>query len=289
MIGLSQRPCGLTVVSGELLEAERRLDALIVDWSRDWRATEYRFPPLIEAAHLDRLDYFKSFPHLATFAVALDDDGDNLAAFGDRELSADGAVDLTATAPVKHVLTPAACYHVYAELEGARLDGPAYVTTRNTCYRREAEYTPLERQWAFNMREIVCIGTDEEVQAFLTAASRRIDGLIRHLGIDAKWESATDPFFRPEKNPKFLFQKLEPVKHEVVFDGRLAIASTNFHRDYFGDAFSIQRNGTAAASGCVAFGLERWLSALRQTFGARPQDWPSVTEFQEAAIASAGA
>ena len=78
-----------------------------------------------------------------------------------------------------------------------------------------------------------------------------------------------------KNNPKYIFQKLEPVKKELVFDDRLAIASTNDHINYFGEAFNLTRNGETLSSGCIAFGMERWLSAIVNTFGEDPNSWPS--------------
>jgi hypothetical protein len=71
-------------------------------------------------------------------------------------------------------------------------------------------------------------------------------------------------------------QKLDPVKTEMVFENRLAIGSVNFHRNYFGEAFDIQCGGEAAFSGCVAFGVERWIAAWLSTFGPQSGDWPAL-------------
>jgi hypothetical protein len=90
------------------------------------------------------------------------------------------------------------------------------------------------------------------------------------------WTPATDPFFNPSGNPKFLMQKLDPVKTEMTFAGRLAIGSTNFHRNFFGQTFDIRRNGKEAFSGCVAFGMERWIYAILRRFGTDPARWPNL-------------
>lgn len=268
------RDRGQTVLSGDLLELDRRLDGIFTGWARRWSATEYRFPACVEARHLERLDYFRSFPHLATFPVTLERDKANIEAFANGEAcAADGSVNLTNLAGTDHVLTPAACYHVYVELEGEALDAPRYITTRATCFRNEDEYTPLERQWNFSMREIVCVGTAAEVEDFLTRSTHVINHFAAGIGLPVKWTDATDPFFSPKTNPKYLFQKLEPVKRELVFGDNLAIASTNFHRDYFGEAFAITRDGEQAFSGCVAFGMERWLAAFLGAYGKRAEDW----------------
>ena len=275
--GVGHRDRGQTVLSGDLLALDRRLDAIFTGWARHWNAVEYRFPACVEARHLERLDYFRSFPHLATFPVTLSREKENIESFARGEpCDPGGKVDLPKLAGTEHVLTPAACYHVYIELEGETLEAPRYITTRATCFRNEDEYTPLERQWNFSMREIVCLGTAAEVENFLTRSTRVINHFAAGIGLPVEWADATDPFFSPASNPKYLFQKLEPVKRELVFGDNLAIASTNFHRDYFGEAFAITRDGEKAFSGCVAFGMERWLSAFIGAYGKQPQDWPCL-------------
>ena len=273
------RDRGQTVLSGDLLALDRQLDDIFTGWARRWNAVEYRFPSCVEARHLARLDYFQSFPHLATFPVSLDGEHDNIEEFSKKHAGqCEGGVSLTKLAPTRHVLTPAACYHVYIELEGEVLEAPRYVTTRATCFRNEREYTPLERQWNFSMREIVCLGSAGEVEDFLIRSTRVINHFAATIGLPLDWADATDPFFSPAGNPKYLFQKLEPVKRELLLEDGLAIASTNFHRDYFGEAFHISRNGESACSGCVAFGMERWLAAFLRTYGEDREQWPCLGE-----------
>jgi hypothetical protein len=136
----------------------------------------------------------------------------------------------------------------------------------------------LERQWAFEMREVLVVGTAAEVDEFLLKAAEVVEELQSMLGITTEWTLATDPFFRPESSGAYLMQRLDPVKYEAVFRSRLAIASTNKHHDHFGRAFGISRNGEPATSGCVAFGLERWLAALVATHGPDATSWPPVLE-----------
>ncbi len=270
---------GQSALTGKLLALENKLEDLFRSWAAAWGASEYRFPTFIPAAELAKVDYFRSFPHLVTFPVALDPDEENLRRFCSQEaLNDPGEICLTSTAPIRDVLTPAACYHFYVHFQGETLDGPRYVTTRGTCFRREAYYAPLQRQWCFSMREIVCIGTAEEVREFLQRTQDHVDGFFRQIGLPIEWQPATDPFFNPSRSPKYLMQKLEPVKTEMVFQDRLAIGSVNFHQDHFGEAFHIRRDGKEAFSGCVAFGLERWLYAWLRHFGADPGGWPEIAQ-----------
>ena len=94
-----------------------------------------------------------------------------------------------------------------------------------------------------------------------------------------------------EDDSRAALQRIKGLKHELVFrfpDGRpLAIASFNDHELFFGDAFKISlTDGSPAWSGCVAFGLERWLMAVLVTHGVEPSGWP-VTLSLNAELAQA--
>jgi len=286
--GLRWAANGQATLSGPLLELADRLDRSFLALARRWKPVELRFPALIPAAELERIDYFRSFPQLATFPACLDADDANLDLFRTGEpVDTGGELHLTRLSPMRDVLTPAACYHLYIHHAGERFDGPRYFTTRNTCFRRETHYLPLERQWSFTMREIVCMGSAEETRAFLDAARADLDGLVDGLGLPLTWELATDPFFQPSRNPQYLMQRIDPTKHELMFDARLAIASANLHHDHFGRAFDIGRAGAGPGPGsgddepvhsaCLAFGLERWLAAFVHHFGPEPTGWPAET------------
>lgn len=274
---LDHRYPGQVVLSGELLALQRRIDREFVAWAQRRTATEFQFPTFIAAAELGKTDYLRSFPHLATFAANLDAAEGNLERFAQGALvDASGEIQATKLAPLTNILTPAACYHFYIHFQGAELDAPLHLTTCATCFRREASYRALERQWSFSMRELVCIGTQEEVAAFLADVRAEIDRLVKAVALPVEWKDATDAFFQPTRSPQWLLQRLEPNKLELVFRGEVAIASINSHRNYFGEKFGITRGGKPAFSGCVAFGIERWLGAVLRHYGADPASWPAV-------------
>ncbi len=271
---------GQSVLWGPSLELYKNLDRIFLSFAEHRKAKEYLFPSFVAAKELNKLDYFKSFPHLVSFPVALDSSDENIEAFTSGErINAKGEMQFTKLKPVEEVLTPAACYHFYILFQGQTFDEPRYLTTRCTCYRRESHYVQLRRQWNFSMREIVCIGTSEQVQTFVDFYRGVIDEFTKKLGLPLRWEGATDPFFNPSQNPKFLMQKLDPVKNELTYGDGLAIASTNFHRNYFGEAFGLKANGAEAYSGCVAFGLERWIAAITDHFGVDSNKWPKPESF----------
>jgi seryl-tRNA synthetase len=180
------------------------------------------------------------------------------------------------------VLPPALCYHVYAALADRTLTDSAHVTLRGTCWRHEGERTaPLERGWAFTMRETVRVGAAGAVEPFLEHVAERTLALAAALGLDAEIAPATDPFFAPTARGRSLLQRVKGLKREIMLPiggGRsVAAASFNHHETYFGDAFDIRAaDGAAAVSGCAAFGLERWLLAFLVAHGPEPEGWPSV-------------
>jgi seryl-tRNA synthetase len=268
---------GQSVFTGPSRALYAALDAMFLRWAAECGAEDYLFPTFLPAKELAKLDYFRSFPHLATFACSLDPAKDNLSAFAKGQgVDADGRVALTELAPVKDALTPAACYHVYIGIQDSALSAPHFATTRGTCFRREEYYAPMQRQWSFGMREIVCVGTSDEVKSFLDRYQAKVAAFFVELGLPIDWKPATDPFFNAAANPKFLAQKIDPVKTEMVYETGLAIGSVNFHRNFFGETFKIAREGQHAFSGCVAFGLERWIFAIVHHFGTNPENWPKL-------------
>ncbi|MBO3749255.1 hypothetical protein J5X84_24515 [Streptosporangiaceae bacterium NEAU-GS5] len=270
-IGLRWQPSGRAGFTGPLLALADDLDETFRSLAARWNAAEERHPAALPADLLDRLGYLESFPQQATFPVGLAPVEDDLG----HRVAADGSVVLTRQAPVTEVLTPAACYHLYAAHEGETLTGPLYLTTRNTCFRQERRCEPLRRQRSFTMREIVCLGAEAETAAFLSQARQWADDLARLMGLPVSWAPATDPFFRPRTSPGYLMQRLQPSKHELLYADGLALGSVNLHRTHFGEAFGITRDGAPVSSACVAFGLERWMYAVADRHGADPANWPA--------------
>jgi seryl-tRNA synthetase len=57
----------------------------------------------------------------------------------------------------------------------------------------------------------------------------------------------------------------------------IAAASFNHHHDFFGTRFGISlADGSPAHSGCVAFGIERWVLAVLAQHGTSERAWPSA-------------
>jgi seryl-tRNA synthetase len=267
--GIGWHASGQASLSGPLLALAQQLDEGFSLLAGAWGAAAERHPATLPASVLNRTGYLRSFPHQATFAVGIEPAGlDQFATDPDQD-------PRPLLGPATEILTPAACYHLYPAHQGQELDGPLYLTTVNTCYRREAAYIPLRRQWSFTMREIVCAGAAQDTAGFARKATAAASCLCELTGLPARWEQATDPFFQPLKNSAYMLQKLSPVKQELVYAG-LAIGSVNQHHEHFGEAFGISCGGKPAHTACAAFGIERWLFAVTDAFGSEPAGWPDI-------------
>jgi len=267
---------GLATLGPQLVGLRAALEHRFLGWAAEVGAPSMLFPSLIRAGELERLDYFKNFPHLAVVASRIRPDRlDAHYAKGGTVAEGIPGRDLIAG---QYVLPSAACYNVYLHLKGTVLEGPRYVTTVATCFRNERSYNELQRLWGFSMREIVCLGSAEEVQRYLGTFKERILGFASGLGLGLDIEMASDPFYQPGSS-RGLMQKLFPLKEEMVYSHSLAIASLNSHRNFFGERCNIRTaDGQPAFTGCVAFGIERWLHALLDRFAGDSDDATAAVE-----------
>jgi seryl-tRNA synthetase len=254
---------GLATLGPELVGLRAALEGRFLAWAAEIGASPMLFPALIRADRLDKLDYFRNFPHLAVVASRLRPD--RLEAYAEGAAVA-GGIPGADLADGRYVLPSAACYGIYLHLADTALKGPRYITTVATCFRNEDTFAELQRLWSFSMREIVCLGTAAEVERHLGGFKERILGFASALGFKLDVAVASDPFYQPGSS-RALVQKLFPQKEELLYGRALAIGSLNFHRNFFGERCNIRTSdGQPAFTGCVAFGIERWLHALLDRF-----------------------
>lgn len=213
-------------------------------------AREMEYPVLIARPVLAQAEYDRAFPHLLMSARNEDVPVAAAGPGSESDVPADG-----------WCLSPAVCYHTYAQLAGQVTPNGAAITARGRCFRSEAASEPGVRQIEFEMREIVFIGSPAWVDACLETARTRVEALAVELGLAGEWRPATDPFFLPSAMHKAVMQRLLEVKLEYQLPraNHLALASINRHGAFFGQRFSISGpTGEPAHTGCVAVGLDRW-------------------------------
>jgi len=274
---------GVTALRGHAAALLRDLERAIATLCGLETSDDWRVPPAIDFATLVRAEYFASFPHWLTVASHLRDEEDALRAVAER---GEPAVLREASAAPKAALNPAVCYHIYAALAGTSIDQARIVTAQAECWRHEgARHATLERGWAFTMREVVCIGSDDDAHAFLERSTERVTEFAQSLDLEPTIVVATDPFFAPSARAKHVLQRLKELEHELLLPigaSTIAASSFNLHETFFGEAFDITLpNGKPATTACVAFGLERWLLAFLVKHGPDAVGWPSVDQLVE--------
>jgi hypothetical protein len=224
-------------------------DATIREMALNEGAHEIAYPVLIARDVLRAAEYDRAFPHLLMAGVtACDACAEPEHLFSAKNLS-----------EPKWFLSPAVCYHAYAQFSGRALAGSVTLTARGKCFRNEDRKLSFgRRQIEFEMREIVLLGTKEWIEERLPAFQRQVDVLARKLGLAGEWQIAEDPFFLPRAQGKALMQRLLKTKREFCVNG-LAIASINRHATFFGERFQISdESGAPVHTACIAFGVERW-------------------------------
>jgi hypothetical protein len=219
-------------------------------------------PALLPEQDLARLDFFRNFPHLGLPVATLTDQARGELARGEAATPSPEH----ALVPTGYYLPTATCYGLLLSLRERRIETPEVITAIGRCFRNEEHYDGLRRLRAFHMREVLYIGSREGVVDHLTRSSELVQGLADRLGINVRKEPATDPFYLGNGSRSLLSQ-LDPVKFEFVSDDGTAIASVNRHRNFFGERFGIRFGDESAYSGCLAFGVERWVHALLQVHG----------------------
>jgi hypothetical protein len=281
---------GLVGLRGDALALRGALERLVAAAAGAEAAEEWAPPPALALDTLARAHYFASFPQWLTLAAHLREDAASLervARSGDPAAAA-----RRACAPADAALPPAVCYHVYAALAGRTLGAAAVVTAQGTCWRHEGDrLRPLARGWAFTMREGVCVGDAEAAALFRARGAERAVALAGALGLEARLEAATDPFFAPTARGRRLVQQLKGLKQELLLPvgaaDEVAAASFNLHEHFFGDAFAIRLgDGAPAASACVAYGVERWLLAFLVAHGPDARGWPALPPALDSEVAA---
>lgn len=251
-----------------------------------FKAVPYRFPTLIPARYLERVNYFSSFPHSLSFVTHLREDLDVIDHFAQHATCDQHglAVPMESFSKIQNLLSPAVCYHLYFALADKPLpNGKVVATAVGNCFRYEAiNLTSLERLWNFTMREIIFVGPKDFVLENREIGRQRMSKSLEEIGLAYRVESANDPFFIGEFRKQAAFQSAFQLKFEIrarlpFKNSTLAVGSYNYHQDFFGRSLAISLpDGTPAHTGCVAFGLERIAFAFLAQFGLDPENWPSA-------------
>lgn len=236
-------------------------------------------PPVIARSIIERAGYVKAFPQLLGTVHSYPGDGRDWAALA--PLVEQGGAWHAEQRISDLVLLPAACYPVYASLEGAALGEPARFAVEATCFRQELTSEP-GRLRSFRMVELVTVATEEYCLQWRAMWLQRVADWLAAMALQVAIELADDPFFGPGRKLYQAAQRAQELKFELkvaVADELVqAVASANFHKDHFGETFDITAAGERANTSCMAFGLERIALALINVHGPLLADWPAEVQ-----------
>ncbi|MEV3931274.1 MULTISPECIES: aminoacyl--tRNA ligase-related protein [unclassified Streptomyces] len=228
------------------------------------------YAPVVPRANIDRAQYAESFPQLLGSVHAL--------RTGENPESQDPTA---APSETDVVLAPAICYSVYPQIADSTVEEAHFFDAVGHCYRHEAT-SEYGRFRSFRMREFVVVAGQEEAWQWRDAWIARTEELFTRLGLKISVQQASDPFFGPGDRFMRTSQIQQDLKYEFhtqVYDGDpgTAIASANCHKDHLGERFAIGfADQGPAHSSCMAFGLERTVSALVHAHGDNLDDWPEI-------------
>lgn len=252
-------------------------------------AKEETYPAVIHLSTLDKTNHFTSFPEHLHFLTHLRDDLDVIESFSDSIRKAGGwkaeqPLDLNRNMPKpRFAMNPSTCYHCYEGLQGETLEGDGIVVTAVAkCHRYESKnHADFGRLLDFSMREIIFVGKPEFVRENRLKAVEHLKHLAEEWELDCLIENANDPFFTNDFQVKASFQRNQEMKYEMRLTiphiGKsIACSSVNFHSTAFGSAFDIKTGKRPATTGCVGFGLERWVFAFLAQFGLNEDGWPAA-------------
>ena len=281
---------GQVSLSGPPLNLVRALDARFAEIYRErFDAVDQSYPAMIRADVLARCGYFEMHPNAVSFVTHVIEDFDELERFrqantGNATLQVPGGANPFVTP--HYCLNPAACFPCYEAYEGKKI-GPEgrILTWTGRVFRYELQnITGLDRLWEFNVRELVFLGSDAFVLEKRVEAMKIVAELAKEWDLDCFVETATDPFFATVYAAKKFWQQTLDVKYEIWLGVEpapngsprtIAAGSINLHGPFFGDRFKIaDEDGEPISSGCVGFGLERWVLALFAQNGFDPANWP---------------
>lgn len=252
---------------------------MIEDHGEPDAAEILRFPPVFSRANFERSAYFKNFTPLAgTIHCFCGDEEDRRAAIRLHDSGGDWTVHQQAS---DLVLTPAACYPVYAvfaarsnlSAEGTIIDAASW------CFRREPSQDPA-RQQMFRMHERVFAGSEQAAERFRATWMDRAQSIATALQLPHSFAIASDPFFgvtgrlmaRSQRQQELKYEWQIPLSDPVQ---STACASFNLHLTKMSDAWNITlSNGAPAFTACIGFGLDRLALAIFRYHGPDPANWP---------------
>lgn len=236
------------------------------------------YPALLPLESYKKTGYLKRSPQYAIFCCNTFEDMDKLEDI-QRSIQ-DGSIQSSLKQP-DFALSPSACFHTYIEYENKELQKESVFTFRQNVFRNEGRFnfTEMGRLMDYHVREVVMIGSENFVTKVRKEFLEKVIEIMKNWGLSFSVSVAADPFVLPKFQKLKKIQKGEKSKYEIKLDcssdHSTSVASFNLHGTAFTDPFNIRVNdNNETVTGCIGFGIERWVIAFWCQYGNNPQNWP---------------
>lgn len=273
---------GLVSLRGEAFRLLCFFDDKFKEIALSLSAEETQYPVLLPIESMAKTGYFRTSPQYSMFVCHPKEDIDELTKVH-REVVR-GKVTSLVDEP-RLTLSPAACFHCYMDLEQANLRQPSIYTFKQKVFRHEGRmnWSGFGRLREYYVREIVFFGDEVFVRDRQNKALELVKRFVEKLGLSARICATSDPFVIPTMQKYKDVQLEEESKLELQLtydqDDYLAVASFNIHGSAFTTPFEIEVQGIEhPVSGCIGFGLERWVLAFMAQNGSDPARWRELLE-----------
>ena len=103
--------------------------------------------------------------------------------------------------------------------------------------------------------------------------------MLEKLNFNFSVDTASDHFIMPDMQKYRKLQKASKIKYEVRLNisekEKISVASFNLHGVSFSKRFNFKlSNHACTESGCIGFGIERWIIAFLNQYGTDIALWP---------------
>lgn len=278
---------GLVSLGNNAVVLYEYFDEVFKNIALKYGAVEERYPVLLGIDTMNNTGYFRRTPQYSMFCSNLTEDVEQLELLKNENFC-ENSIEEVLEKP-SFTLSPSACFHVYEKYKNRILNQNTIITLNQSVFRNEGRLNWYEfgRLRDYHVREIVFFGDDSYVECMRKNILEETKKVLKDLKLNSNVTVASDPFIMPKMIRFKKIQMMQRSKYEVrVSYGEnetLAVASFNLHGTAFTEPFHIGVNGVEnVVSGCVGFGIERWVMCFLAQYGSDLATWPEkVRKFKE--------
>lgn len=252
-------------------------DSSFAEIARSFGAVEKLYPALLPVDAYQETGYLKTSPQYSIFCSSPHEDIDLLVDINKKVIKKEMHESLNEP---KFGLSPSACFHTYIEYRNQILENNTVVTFNQNVFRNEGRFCwdDYGRLMDYHVREIVLVGTEKFVVDTRKAILEETRKFVKKVGLFGEISTASDPFVIPTMQKYKKLQMQEKSKYELKLrcsdEKKVACASFNFHGESFTHPFNIRvKDEVLTVTGCVGFGIERWVLAYLAQFGTDVNNW----------------